>query len=78
MLPLQNFTKTKMNEEILKTLTKTTDQSTGKLPVDYRHLVSGDTLTLEFMPMLNRIISPPLRPVSGTEIFTRNGILDTQ
>ncbi|KAG8805764.1 hypothetical protein FRC17_005347 [Serendipita sp. 399] len=30
----------------------------------YRHLVAKDVLPLEFAPLLNRIISPPLKPVN--------------
>jgi len=32
--------------------------------VDFRHLLGTPVLQLEFAPLLNRIISPPLRPVN--------------
>lgn len=60
--------KTKTNDEIYSTISKAEapGQSSGaKKVVDYRHLTTGDVLKLEFLPLLNRIISPPLRPVGG-------------
>jgi len=34
-----------------------------RLAGHFRDLVSEPVLTLEFAPLLNRIISPPIRPV---------------
>ncbi|KAG8815262.1 hypothetical protein FRC19_001139 [Serendipita sp. 401] len=40
-------------------------QSSGsKKASSYRHLVAKEVLPLEFAPLLNRIISPPLKPVN--------------
>jgi chromosome transmission fidelity protein 18 len=35
---------------------------------DFRHLASEQVLQLEFAPLINRIISPPLRPVNSQVI----------
>ncbi|KAL6308463.1 hypothetical protein BKA93DRAFT_747037 [Sparassis latifolia] len=58
----QNYVQTKMNEEI--------DKSAAGFRHcdDFRHLASDQFLQLELAPLLNRIISPPLRPVNGQVI----------
>lgn len=38
--------------------------ASGRMGGDFRHLVTGPILQLEFAPYLNRIISPPIRPVT--------------
>jgi hypothetical protein len=55
----------KTNQEIYKSLSKSiATAGGGRRSVGYRHLVQEGVMQLEFLPMLNRIISPPLRPVS--------------
>ncbi|KZV85521.1 P-loop containing nucleoside triphosphate hydrolase protein [Exidia glandulosa HHB12029] len=58
----EHFVKTKQNEEIYKSLNRE-----GRAP-EYRHLLSNGILQLEFAPLINRIISPPLRPVNSQVI----------
>jgi len=60
----QNYTKTKAHEEIYKSLSKCLRSACGREAGCFRHLLSEQTLQLEFSPYINRIISPPLRPVS--------------
>lgn len=61
---VQSFQQSKANEEIYKTLSHGLRTASGRHSGAYRHLVSGQILKLEFAPYINRIISPPLRPVS--------------
>ena len=67
----QNYTKTKAHEEIYKSLSKCLRSACGREAGCFRHLLSERILQLEFSPYINRIISPPLRPVSGhSYLFT--------
>lgn len=59
----QNTQATRVNEEIYKSLGQCLRTASGKDGA-YRHLTSANILKLEFSPYINRIISPPLRPVS--------------
>jgi len=55
----------KTNQETYKSLSKSiATAGGGRRSVEYRHLAQEGVMQLEFMPMLNRIISPPIRPVS--------------
>ena len=63
--PSQNYTKTKAHEEIYKSLSKCLRSACGREAGCFRHLLSEQILQLEFSSYINRIISPPLRPVSG-------------
>lgn len=60
---MQNFTRTRANEEIFKSLAHSVRVGNGHNTGHHRDLVSDDILHLEFAPYINRIISPPLRPV---------------
>ncbi|GJJ12562.1 hypothetical protein Clacol_006805 [Clathrus columnatus] len=62
----EHFNLTKNNEEIANALIKTITgtNTTTSSHVGYRHL-TGPTFSLELLPYLNRIISPPLRPVNS-------------
>lgn len=53
----------KSNEEILLALSRCLRTATVRYGGDFRHLLSHPILQLEFLPYINRIISPPLRPV---------------
>ncbi|THH17123.1 hypothetical protein EW146_g3644 [Bondarzewia mesenterica] len=64
----ENHLKTRANEEIYKSLARSTRTGSGRVTGHHRHLVSNDILHLEFAPYLNRIISPPLRPVNSQVI----------
>jgi chromosome transmission fidelity protein 18 len=51
------------NEGIYESLKRAGRRGNASLAGHIRDLVSGPVLTLEFAPLLNRIISPPIRPV---------------
>ncbi|KAI5124305.1 hypothetical protein M0805_008913 [Coniferiporia weirii] len=59
-----NLMKTRTNEEVYKSLSKCV-QSAGQRSAGLRHLLSNEIMQLEFAPYINRIISPPLRPVNS-------------
>ncbi|KAF8211876.1 P-loop containing nucleoside triphosphate hydrolase protein [Mycena galopus ATCC 62051] len=59
---------TRANEEIYKSLSRCLQTASTRNGGDYRHLVSTPILQLEFAPYINRIISPPLRPVNSQVI----------
>ncbi|KAJ3484589.1 hypothetical protein NLI96_g5531 [Meripilus lineatus] len=61
----EHYTKTKVNEEIYKSLGKCMRTAGTRQGGAYRHLCSDEILQLEFSPYINRIISPPLRPVNS-------------
>lgn len=72
-----------MYEEIYKTLSKNvlghSDGGSGsRIASHYRHLVADGVLQLEFAPMLNRIISPPLKPVNKQLIKPDEKLLMTR
>lgn len=58
------YTRTKTNEEVYKSLAKCLRTAGTRHGGSYRHFASDGVLQLEFAPMINRIISPPLRPVN--------------
>lgn len=59
----QTYTRTKVNEEVYKSLAKCLRTAGTRHGGAFRHLAGDEILQLEFAPMINRIISPPLRPV---------------
>jgi hypothetical protein len=63
---MQEQQKTRANEEIYMSLSRCLRSASGRQEGNYRHLVSTPILQLEFAPYINRIISPPLRPVCLT------------
>ncbi|KAH9180738.1 P-loop containing nucleoside triphosphate hydrolase protein [Lactarius sanguifluus] len=60
--------KTRTNEEIYKSLARAVRTGNARLSGHFRGLVSDPVLSLEFAPLLNRIISPPIRPVNSQVI----------
>ncbi|GLB34690.1 putative holliday junction DNA helicase ruvB N-terminus [Lyophyllum shimeji] len=64
----ENLQVTRSNEEILKSLSRCLRSASSKLCGDFRHLLSTPVIQLEFVPLINRIISPPLRPVNSQVI----------
>ncbi|KAK0463823.1 P-loop containing nucleoside triphosphate hydrolase protein, partial [Desarmillaria tabescens] len=64
-LDWENVQTTKANEEIYKSLGRGLHTASTRLGGDFRHLVHTPIMQLEFAPLLNRIISPPLRPVNS-------------
>ncbi|KAI0302221.1 P-loop containing nucleoside triphosphate hydrolase protein [Russula brevipes] len=59
---------TRASEEIYKSLARAASTGNARLAGHFRNLVSEPVLTLEFAPLLNRIISPPIRPVNSQVI----------
>ncbi|RDX46889.1 P-loop containing nucleoside triphosphate hydrolase protein [Lentinus brumalis] len=64
----EHYTQTKTNEEIYKSLGRCLRTAASRCAGDYRHLANEQTMQLEIAPYLNRIISPPLRPVNSQVI----------
>lgn len=64
---------TRTNEDILKSLCDGICAS-GRNTGANRHLIMGQVLHLEFAPYINRIISPPLRPVSAPRFLSTTEI----
>ncbi|KAH8980916.1 P-loop containing nucleoside triphosphate hydrolase protein [Lactarius hatsudake] len=60
--------KTRTNEEVYKSLARAVRTGNARLSGHFRGLVSDPVLSLEFAPLLNRIISPPIRPVNSQVI----------
>ncbi|CCM00527.1 uncharacterized protein FIBRA_02561 [Fibroporia radiculosa] len=60
----ENYVITKANEEIYKSLVHCLCSAAARNGGDYRHFASESVLRLEFVPLVNRIISPPLKPAS--------------
>ncbi|KAI0723775.1 P-loop containing nucleoside triphosphate hydrolase protein [Cerioporus squamosus] len=64
----EHYTQTKTNEEIYKSLGRCLRTAASRCAGDYRHLANEQTMQLEIAPYINRIISPPLRPVNSQVI----------
>ncbi|KAG7448073.1 P-loop containing nucleoside triphosphate hydrolase protein [Guyanagaster necrorhizus] len=64
----ENMQTVKANEEIYKSLGRGLQTASTRLGGDFRHLVHTPIMQLEFAPLINRIISPPLRPVNSQVI----------
>lgn len=63
MVKQQHSQTRRTNEEIYKSLAGCIRIASGKLGGSYRQFMTSPVLETEFAPYLNRIISPPLRPV---------------
>ncbi|KAJ3517397.1 hypothetical protein NLJ89_g519 [Agrocybe chaxingu] len=64
----EHFQLMRSNEEVLKSLSRCLRTATIRHGGDFRHLLSHPVLQTEFVPYINRIISPPLRPVNSQVI----------
>lgn len=64
----ENLQLTRSNEEIYKSLSRCLRSASMRYSGNFRHLLSTPVLQLEFTPYINRIISPPLRPVNSQVI----------
>ncbi|CAG7845866.1 Chromosome transmission fidelity protein 18 [Serendipita indica DSM 11827] len=74
------YQRQKTYEEVYRTLQRNVLGEPGiggasKAAARYRHLVANGTLQLEFAPLLNRIISPPLKPVNKQVIKPEERLL---
>ncbi|KAF9792105.1 P-loop containing nucleoside triphosphate hydrolase protein [Thelephora terrestris] len=61
----ENYTKTKAHEEIYKSLSKCLRSACAREVGCFRHLLNEQILQLELSPYINRILSPPLRPINS-------------
>ncbi|KAG7092737.1 hypothetical protein E1B28_009065 [Marasmius oreades] len=61
----ENFQTTRTNEEIYKSLARCLQAASTRHGGNYRSLLNKPILQTEFAPLINRIISPPLRPVNS-------------
>ncbi|KAJ7219569.1 P-loop containing nucleoside triphosphate hydrolase protein [Mycena pura] len=66
---------TRANQEIYKSLARCLQAASTRHGGDYRHFSSTPVLQLEFAPYINRIISPPLRPVNSQVIKPEERVL---
>ncbi|KAF9792207.1 hypothetical protein BJ322DRAFT_1027770, partial [Thelephora terrestris] len=66
----ENYTKTKAHEEIYKSSSKCLRSACAREVGCFRHLLNEQILQLELSPYINRILSPPLRPVDSPIIKT--------
>ncbi|KAF8633836.1 hypothetical protein AX15_001213 [Amanita polypyramis BW_CC] len=67
---------TRMNGEIYKTISRGLRNSS--VNGDYRHLLTSPTLELEFAPYINRIISPPIRPINSQVVRLEERVILTR
>ncbi|KAL0574691.1 Chromosome transmission fidelity protein 18 [Marasmius crinis-equi] len=65
MTDWENLQTTRTNEEIYKSLGRCLQTAGTRHAGDFRHLGNKPILQMEFAPMLNRIINPPLRPLNN-------------
>jgi chromosome transmission fidelity protein 18 len=73
---MQWHVKTRANEEIYKSLARAVRVSNARFTGHFRDLVSEPVLNLEFAPLLNRIITPPIRPVRcASTLAYRRGLI---
>ncbi|KLO10427.1 hypothetical protein SCHPADRAFT_878166 [Schizopora paradoxa] len=61
----ENLMKTRASEEIYKSMRGCLQSNAGQRFSGIRHLLANENLQLEFAPYINRIISPPLRPINS-------------
>ncbi|KAG9010130.1 hypothetical protein FRB93_004792 [Tulasnella sp. JGI-2019a] len=60
--------KMKASEEIYRSLSMSVISDHGRHTASFRHLLGKEVVVAEFAPILNRIISPPLRPANSQVI----------
>ncbi|KAG8699473.1 hypothetical protein FRC08_005294 [Ceratobasidium sp. 394] len=68
----EQFTRTKLNDDIKTTVCN--GLGTGARDADaasFLHLMGGQKAALEFLPLINRILSPPLRPLNNQIVRTQ-------
>ncbi|KAI0053851.1 P-loop containing nucleoside triphosphate hydrolase protein [Auriscalpium vulgare] len=64
----ENHVKTQANQEVYKSLARAVRTGHGRTSGNYRHLIGDQIMRLELAPYINRIISPPIRPVNSQVI----------
>ncbi|CAE6512152.1 unnamed protein product [Rhizoctonia solani] len=71
-----HFTRTRLNEEIRTTVCNSL--VTGARDSDaaaYLHMMAGSKAVLEFLPLMNRIINPPLKPLNSQIVRTQERLV---
>ncbi|KAF8671864.1 P-loop containing nucleoside triphosphate hydrolase protein [Rhizoctonia solani] len=71
-----HFTRTRVNEEIKTTVSNSL--TTGARDSDaaaHLHMMSGSKAVLEFLPLVNRIINPPLKPLNSQIVRTQERLI---
>ncbi|KAF8599065.1 P-loop containing nucleoside triphosphate hydrolase protein [Ceratobasidium sp. AG-I] len=72
----EHFTRTRLNEEIKTTVCNSlTSGARGPDAASYMHLMGGHKAALEFLPLINRIISPPLKPLNSQIVRTQERLV---
>ncbi|KAI0780454.1 P-loop containing nucleoside triphosphate hydrolase protein [Trametes elegans] len=64
----EHYTQTKTNQEIYSSLARCLRTAASRNGGNFRHFANEPLLQLEIAPYINRIISPPLRPVNSQVI----------
>ncbi|KAI8982831.1 P-loop containing nucleoside triphosphate hydrolase protein [Trametes punicea] len=64
----EHYTQTRTNKEIYESLARCLRTAASRSGGDWRHFANEPLLQLETAPYINRIISPPLRPVNSQVI----------
>ncbi|CAE6360318.1 unnamed protein product [Rhizoctonia solani] len=71
-----HFTRTRVNEEIKSIFSNSL--TTGARDSDaaaYLHMMAGSKADLEFLPLINRIINPPLKPLNSQIVRTQERLV---
>ncbi|CAE6468219.1 unnamed protein product [Rhizoctonia solani] len=71
-----HFTRTRLNEEIRSTVCNSL--VTGARDSDaaaYLYMMAGSKAVLEFLPLINRIINPPLKPLNSQIVRTQERLV---
>ncbi|CAE6526005.1 unnamed protein product [Rhizoctonia solani] len=71
-----HFTRTRLNEEIRTTVCSSL--ATGTRDSDaasYLYMMAGSKAALEFLPLINRIINPPLKPLNSQIVRTQERLV---
>ncbi|KAB5593127.1 Sister chromatid cohesion-related protein [Ceratobasidium theobromae] len=71
-----HFTRTKLNEEIkLAVCNALVAGARDSDAATYMHLMAGHKAALEFLPLVNRIINPPLKPLNSQIVRTQERLV---
>ncbi|CAE6437376.1 unnamed protein product [Rhizoctonia solani] len=71
-----HFTRMRLNEEIRTTVCNSlTSGARDSDAAAYLHMMAGSKAALEFLPLINRIISPPLKPLNSQIVRTQERLV---
>ncbi|KAG9126446.1 hypothetical protein FRC07_003379 [Ceratobasidium sp. 392] len=72
----EQFTRSKLNDDIKTTVCNAlTTGARDANAASYLHLMGGHKAALEFLPLINRIISPPLKPLNSQIVRTQERLV---